>query len=138
MRLYPVANGQLDLVQFTREEVFCAVYPYNFRRMCGDAEGFFQLLYRGVLVACSADKELGLRAGSKEVILVIAAFCVSWQAQRDQSLHTRIAAAGAQPYGCSKGKSCKQYRKPELPLQPIERCADIVLLAASFIVFAFA
>src|SRR5579862_10002055 len=60
------------------------------------------------------------------------------QAESDEAFRARIATAGAHADVRAEGESCEENGQMEFVVEPVEGGADIVLLAASMIVTAFA
>jgi len=85
------------------------------------------------------DKELRHRATPRQkVIGVIAPLGSYWQPNPAQPLHPRISTASPQPHIRPKRKPRKQNWQPVLALQPVERCAYVIHLAATVVMCAFA
>lgn len=137
MHLHPVANGKLDLIQFTYEEVIRIVNPHQLCRLFCGVNNIFDPQLWSVLIARAADKELRLRTRRQETVVIVAILGLDGQSQSDQSFDALVAAAGLQAHGGAKGESGKQNGKVILTFQPVESRLNITSFFVS-IMRAFA
>lgn len=112
--------------------------PVKFPGITGTGYGGFDLFARAILIVVAADEEFRLRTGVQKIVAVGAAFRGHGKAQRDESRDAGIAAGRAETNVSSEGESGEEDRQVVFAVEPIERCADIVLFAVAFVVRAFA
>lgn len=134
----PLLHGCLYERQLAEEEVVCFLDPNEFLRFGRGGDYLLDNLHRSVDVFCAADEKLGLRAGGQIFVTVATACGFDGEAERDNAGYAWIVAAGAHANVGAEREAGEEGRQAVLLLQPVERGADIVLLAASFIVHAFA
>ena len=109
--------------------------PLGFRCRFDD---LFYLSAGAVGVVISTDEELWLGALREKTVSVVSAIGVDRQAEADECFDARVAATGAQTDVGAKRKACEEDGLVQIGFEPVERGADVVLLAPAFIEGALA
>ncbi len=109
--------------------------PLRLGSVCEDA---LQYIARRVLIVIAADEELWHGAFQQKSVAVAAAFRCDRQAQPNQPLDASVPATGAQADTGTKGETGEENRAMVVLLHPGQRRTNILLLADTTIVRAFA
>jgi hypothetical protein len=104
---------------------------------CG-FDDLFYLTAGTVGVVISTDEKLWLGASREKTVGVVSAIGVDREAKADQRFDTRVAATGAQTDVGAKRKACEEDGLVQIVFEPVERGANVVLLATAFIEDALA
>jgi len=118
--------------------VVCAFDPEELFGLGGAGEYGFHDVAGTVYVVIAADKKLGLIAAGKEAVGVVAASGAHGDAESDEAFDARVAAAGAEADVRAEGEAGEEDGLVEAVFYPGEGGFDVILLAAAFVVYAFA
>ena len=93
---------------------------------------------RTKFVVVARDEELGLRATWQKLIGIVSACGLDRDSEADYSSDPRIAAGGPKAGVGAEGEACEEYWLGKLVREVVQSGSDIVDLAASVVVRAFA
>ena len=138
LRLYPLDDFGLNLVQLANKKVVCVLDPDQLFWLGRSRHHSLNLGHWTVLVVIAADEKFGLVATWQISVGVVSPLRHNRQTQRNQAGNTRVATAGTHADVGPEGKSCKQNRTVKFVFQPIESGAHIILLSMAVVVHALA
>ena len=101
----PSAQRRLHQVQLAQEKMIGALHEHQLRRGSRSRNHGLDRCPGSELILGAADKQLGLPALGKVVVMVVAPLGAYRQSQGSHPMHPRIAAAGAHAHARAKGKA---------------------------------
>src|SRR5262249_32105393 len=99
---------------------------------------FAQLLLRAEFIFAAADEELRLGALAQEGITIKPIVDLDRRTETNDRLHARVGTGSAHASRGTARESAENDRQVEVAVEPVERGADVVDLAATVVVAAFA
>src|SRR5262249_34239801 len=124
-------KGSGHTLHVAREKVIRAINNDDALLSGPGSRHLLQPLGRAIAIVASLQKHLGFRASLQEGEIGI----VNRRADADQFLDSRVGAAHAQPHPAPETESGnKDRRTGKSPGQKMNGCADVLLLANSFVV----
>src|ERR1700727_1110417 len=107
--------------------------PHQPLRLWSTFEDTFHHVTRPVLIVIATDKQLRHSALWQKAIAVISTLGAHRNSEADQPLHTRVAAAGAQPDTRAEGEACEEHRATQIVLHPIQSSLHVLLFSYAFV-----
>src|SRR5262249_3941064 len=135
---HPVADCRLHLRQMAFEKVIGVRDDDQLAGLRGQLRDSPHMLRRAKLVARAAHKQFGTSAAFKEAVGINSSFRAYRRSQRNQPGNAFVSAGHAQAGRGTEREPAKDDGPVKLRIQPVERGANVALLALSLVMLALA